>query len=99
MIFKASFFLIIGTMKKIFTVALSLLLLIAPQILRSQNELTVHDGTSTNGYVPIYGYYTDAYLKAEMASSIVPDSTSCLISLAFSASPSTIVWAMISAKP
>ena len=29
-------------------------------------ELTVHDGTATNGYVPVYGFYTDAYLKCEM---------------------------------
>ena len=28
-------------------------------------ELTVHDGTDTNGYVPVYGFYADAYLKAE----------------------------------
>ena len=27
--------------------------------------LTVYDGTTTNDYVPVYGYYTDAYLKAE----------------------------------
>ncbi len=29
------------------------------------DELTVHDGTATNGYVPVYGFYADAYLKAE----------------------------------
>ncbi|MBO4575315.1 MAG: choice-of-anchor J domain-containing protein [Bacteroidales bacterium] len=29
-------------------------------------ELTVHDGTATNSYVPVYGFYGDAYLKAEM---------------------------------
>ena len=29
-------------------------------------ELTVHDGTATNGYVPVYGFYADAYLKSEM---------------------------------
>ena len=29
-------------------------------------ELTVYDGTVMNGYVPVYGFYTDAYLKAEM---------------------------------
>ena len=29
-------------------------------------ELTVHNGTETNGYVPVYGYYADAYLKCEM---------------------------------
>ncbi|MBO4870827.1 MAG: choice-of-anchor D domain-containing protein [Muribaculaceae bacterium] len=27
--------------------------------------LTVYDGTTTNGFVPIYGYYADAYLKCE----------------------------------
>jgi hypothetical protein len=26
-------------------------------------ELTVHDGTATNGNVPVYGFYADAYLK------------------------------------
>ena len=30
------------------------------------DELTVHDGTATNGYVPVYGFYADAYLKCEM---------------------------------
>ena len=29
------------------------------------DELTVFDGTATNGYVPLYGFYADAYLKAE----------------------------------
>jgi len=29
-------------------------------------ELTVHDGEQTNGNVPIYGFYGDAYLKCEM---------------------------------
>ena len=29
-------------------------------------ELTVHDGGQTNTYVPIYGFYADAYLKCEM---------------------------------
>ena len=29
-------------------------------------ELTVYDGTATNSYVPVYGFYADAYLKAEM---------------------------------
>ena len=30
------------------------------------DELTVHDGEQTNAYVPIYGFYSDAYLKCEM---------------------------------
>ena len=29
-------------------------------------NLIVHDGTTTNSYVPAYGFYADAYLKAEM---------------------------------
>ena len=29
-------------------------------------ELTVNDGTVSNSYVPVYGFYADAYLKAEM---------------------------------
>ncbi len=28
-------------------------------------ELTVHDGTTTNGYVPVYGFYADAYLRSQ----------------------------------
>ena len=31
----------------------------------SGEGLTVHDGTATNGYVPVYGFYADAYLKSE----------------------------------
>lgn len=29
------------------------------------NELTVYDGTVTNQYVPVYGWYAEAYLKCE----------------------------------
>ena len=29
-------------------------------------ELTVHDATTTNNYVPVYGTWADAYLKCEM---------------------------------
>lgn len=32
---------------------------------KAQNELTVYDGTATNSYVPVYGFYADAYLKGE----------------------------------
>ena len=30
------------------------------------DELTVHNGSATNNYVPIYGLWADAYLKCEM---------------------------------
>ena len=33
---------------------------------RDAQELTVHDGTATNSYVPVYGFYGDAYNKCEM---------------------------------
>ena len=29
-------------------------------------ELTVYDGIATNGFIPVYGFYADAYNKAEM---------------------------------
>ena len=31
----------------------------------AQNTLTVADGTTTNRYVPVYGYYADAYLRCQ----------------------------------
>ncbi|MBR5736027.1 MAG: hypothetical protein IKX60_04475 [Bacteroidales bacterium] len=31
----------------------------------TEGTLTVHDGTETSSYVPVYGYYADAYLKCE----------------------------------
>ncbi|MBR5640270.1 MAG: fibronectin type III domain-containing protein [Muribaculaceae bacterium] len=31
----------------------------------AQNTLTVYDGDEGNAYVPVYGYYCDAYLKCE----------------------------------
>ena len=38
----------------------------APWAAQAQETLTVHDGTATNSYVPIYGLWADAYLKCEM---------------------------------
>lgn len=32
----------------------------------AQNTLTVANGMSTNGYVPVYGYYADAYLRSQI---------------------------------
>ena len=52
-------------MKKIL-LFLMLALFCIPWAANAQNTLTVHDGTTTNNYVPIYGYYADAYLKCQM---------------------------------
>ena len=35
-------------------------------VARAQETLIVHDGDATSGYVPVYGFYADAYLKCEM---------------------------------
>ena len=48
-----------------FFVLLMMMALFAPASVMGQETLTVHNGTTTNGYVPVYGYYADAYLKAE----------------------------------
>ena len=45
--------------------------IIAPLAMNAQETLTVYEnGSSTNGYVPIYGFYADAYLKCEF---VIPD--------------------------
>lgn len=53
-------------MKKIFTIVLMLLTLMAPRIGYTQQYLTVHDGTDTSEYIPVYGFFVDDYLKMEM---------------------------------
>ena len=51
-------------MKKVF-LFLTMLLFAFTGTMKAQS-LTVHDGTGTNSYVPMYGFYADAYLKCEM---------------------------------
>ena len=58
-------------------------------------ELTVFDGTATNNYVPVYGYYTDAYLKAEfvMPAAELADIAGCTInSMKFYATQANVSW-------
>ena len=43
----------------------SLLVLLVAATGAWTEELTVHDGTATNAYVPVYGFYADAYLKCQ----------------------------------
>ena len=52
-------------MKKVLLFLLALMLGFSTLQVSAQETLTVHDGTTTNGYVPVYGFYADAYLKAE----------------------------------
>ena len=60
------------------------------------SELTVYDGTATNNYIPVYGFYADAYLKAEMvypSSELVAMANTDINSMKFYAStPATDAW-------
>ncbi|MBR5983111.1 MAG: fibronectin type III domain-containing protein, partial [Bacteroidales bacterium] len=59
------------------------------------SELTVADGTTTNGYVPVYGFYADAYLKAEFVipAAQIEDMTDGEISqMKFYATQASVSW-------
>ncbi len=56
------YYLIIMRLKLLF---LSFLCMLAATLPGKAETLTVYNGTTTNEYVPIYGYYCDAYLKCE----------------------------------
>ena len=61
----------------------------------AQSELTVYDGTSTNGYVPVYGFYADAYLKAEFvmpAADLAEMAGSDIYSMTFYATQTSVSW-------
>ena len=53
-----------NTLRTLAALALMLMTLNG-SLMFAQEELTVYDGTTTNSYVPIYGFYADAYLKCE----------------------------------
>ena len=57
--------------------------------------LTVYDGTATNGFVPVYGFYADAYLKAEFvypASELSDMAGGRISAMKFYASQSSVSW-------
>ena len=79
--------------KKVFSLMMMLLLAVTGFV--RADELTVHDGTTTNGYVPVYGFYADAFLKCEMvypASELTSLAGSDINSLKFYASQSNVSW-------
>ncbi len=74
---------------------LLLLALVAPWAANAQGILTVHDGTTTNSYVPIEGYWTDAYNKCEIvypASELNAMASGTITSLKFYSSNSNVSW-------
>ena len=82
-------------MKKFLLFLMTLMVLAAPQVIRAQSELTVHDGTTTNGYVPLYGWYADAYLKCEMvypAAELSGMNGGSINSMTFYASQTSVDW-------
>lgn len=41
-------------------------LLCVPWVTQAQSQLTVADGTTTNSYVPFYGWYMDSYNRSQI---------------------------------
>ena len=79
--------------KKVFSLMMMLLLAFTGFV--RADELTVHDGTATNGYVPVYGFYADAYLKCEMvypAAELAALNGGDISALKFYASQSSVSW-------
>ena len=80
---------------KFLTPVLLMIALAVPLGSRAQVTLTVADGTTTNNYVPVYGFYADAYLRAEFVypSTLLTSMTGSLInSVTFYASTSSVSW-------
>ena len=80
-------------MKKVL-LTMMMLLFAVTGVMRA-DELTVHDGTATNDYVPVYGYYADAYLKSEMvfpAAELADMNGAAINSLKFYASQTSVDW-------
>lgn len=81
--------------KQLQQLLLLLAFLMVSWVMQAQVNLTVHDGTSTNAYVPVYGFYTDAYLNCQMlypASELVEMTGGQISGLTFYASQSSVSW-------
>ena len=59
-------------------------------------ELTFYDGTATNSYVPVYGFYADAYLKCQfvMSSEVIEEMSGSVINAMkfYLSSPAETSW-------
>ena len=58
-------------------------------------NITVNNGTTTNGYVPIYGYYVDSYTKSQFiipAESLTDMAYGTITKLTFYASQASVDW-------
>lgn len=83
-------------MKKILQIVTVAALVILPTMAKAQNTVTVADGTTTNTYVPVYGYYADAYLRSQSiypASMLTAISTGdALLQMTFYSSSYSVDW-------
>ena len=82
-------------MKKLLLFLLTLMLGFSTLQVSAQETLTVHDGTATNSYVPVYGFYADAYLKAEFvisANDLTNMTGGSISGMKFYASQSSVSW-------
>ena len=72
-----------------------MLVLFGSTSLLRADEFTVYDGTATNGYVPVYGFYSDAYLKSEMvypASALADIEGTMINGMTFYATQASVNW-------
>lgn len=85
---------LISLRRSVLAVMALLVLIFVPSILIA-DELTIHDGTTTNGYVPVYGFYADAYLKSEFvvpASELAVMTGASITGMTFYASQTSVSW-------
>ena len=74
-------------------------LMLVPFASQAQETLTVHDGTATNSYVPVYGHYADAYLHCQMvypAAELSVMTGGTISGMTFYASQSSVDWGVAS---
>ena len=85
-------------MKRKSLLFLLLLALLAPWAAQAQNSMTIYeDATGSNSYVPVYGYWADAYLKCEFVvpaselGVLLPDGVISQMSF-YTATPAPAAW-------
>lgn len=85
-------------MKKVFLL-LTMFLFAFTGVMKAQTlypqTMTVNDGTATSGYVPVYGYYGDAYNKCEMvypAAELSAMVNAEITSMTFYATQASVSW-------
>ena len=82
-------------MKRTLQKILLLAALLMPWATQAQSTLTVCNGTSTNAYVPVYGFYCDAYLKAHFvypSDSLTSMALGTITGMTFYADQNSVDW-------